>query len=286
MARMDWTHRLIVIAVALSVFGGGAWMIYRVYIQPSAALRAEERTLERVARELAEAPDPAEVAFQAASAEAAEATPERQRAIWQAYLAAHPDAPQAAAARAALGPSNIRALLSPEPGEGKTVHQVVRGDSLYRIARQHGITIDLLAHANGIEGTMLQVGDTFVIPQPEITVSVDRAAGFLRLDNHGAFLREYPLLSARLPGLADGATANSRVVETTVTDENGRRLSFGQKGYSTATRAVILSAPGLSITGADEGTPAEELPPGLVVKNSDLGEIFVLLRRGVPVTIQ
>ncbi len=283
---MDFTHRLIVAVVALLVFGGGGWMVYRLYIHPQAALRAEGRQLQRQTEELAEAPDPALSAFEAATTVAEGAPPDQLRRIWEGYLAQHPDAPQAGAARAVLGPLNIRTLFSSEPGEGKTSHTVVRGDSLYRIARQHGVTIDLIARANNLDSTMLQIGQTFVVPQPEITVTVNRSAGTLRLDNHGEFLREYPLVSSLLPGLAEEATAESRVVETLVNDANEKRLTFGQNGYSDGTRVVILSSPGLSIRGADPATPAEELPAGLVVKDEDLPEIFVLLRRGVPVTIK
>ena len=285
MARMDLTHRLIVAAVALLVFGGGAAMFYSLYVHPKAALRGEERRMERAAQNLADAPDPAETDFAAAAA-AVEASPARTRAIWEQYLEQHPDAPQAAAARAALGPLNIENLFSATPGESKTTHTVVRGDSLYRIARQHGVTIDLIARANNLSGTMLQIGQTLVVPQPEITATVDRTTGTLRLDNRGAFLREYPLLSARLPGLPADTPAETRVVETVVNDANGRRVTFGQKNYDEGTRQIVLSSPGQSISGADPGTPEAELPPGLVVKNTDLGEIFVLLRRGVPVTIK
>lgn len=284
---MDLLHRLIVIAVAVVVFGGGGIMAYKLYLKPQMELRAEEQRLELEAAELAAAPDPAAVDFeQATSAAAAAVSPAELRTIWERYLAKHPDAPQAAEARAVLGPLNIRELFSKEPDEGKALHTVVRGDSLYRIARQHGVTIDLIARANNLQGTMLQVGDTFVIPQPEITVSVDRAAGTLRLDNRGAFLREYPLLSSRLPSLAGDGTAEARVVETVVTGDGGKRLTYGQKGYDEGSRMIVLSAPALSISGAAPETPAEELPAGLVVKDEDLGEIFVLLRRGVPVTIR
>ena len=112
------------------------------------------------------------------------------------------------------------------------------------------------------------------------------ATRLLRLDNRGAFLREYPLLSAQLPGLPEGTAAESSVVQTMVNDANGRAITFGQKNYEEGTRLVVLSAPGQSISGASSETPVAQLPPGLVVKNTDLAEIFVLLRRGVPVTIR
>ena len=285
MARMDLKHRLIIAAVALLVVGGTAAMIYSLYVQPNLALRSEQRQLERDAQNLANAPDPAETDFATATAAAA-ASPERTRAIWEQYLERHPDAPSAADARAALGPLNIQALFSNAPGEGKTAHTVVRGDSLYRIAKQHGVSIDLIARANNLTGPMLQIGQILVVPQPEITATANHTTRLLRLDNRGAFLREYPLLSAQLPGLPEGTAAESSVVQTMVNDANGRAITFGQKNYEEGTRLVVLSAPGQSISGASSETPVAQLPPGLVVKNTDLAEIFVLLRRGVPVTIR
>lgn len=279
---MDRAHRLIIALLAVLIFGGGAWFVYRLYIHPPMAVRAEQRQLAR-AEQAAETPDdPSAAAFADALAATEEAPPEATRARWKQFLAEHPDSPQAPEARARLGPLNMAALFAEEPGEETAVHTVVRGDSLSRIARQQGTTIDLLARANHLGGTMLQIGQQLVIPRVEITATIDRQARVLRLHNRGEFLREYPLLAAAVPGVPEGGTAEVRVVDTIV-ESDGRRVTFGQNGYPAGQRTILLSPPAGAITAAE---PADETAAGLVVKKQDMGEIFVLLRRGVPVTIE
>jgi LysM repeat protein len=53
----------------------------------------------------------------------------------------------------------------PAPPVGETTqYQVERGDTLYSIARSHGITVAELQEANGLTGTAIQAGWTLIIP--------------------------------------------------------------------------------------------------------------------------
>lgn len=283
---MDRPHLVIVILVALLVFGGGGFAVYKLYVHPRATLAAEQRKLERTAAEEEARPDPAEVAFaDTAGRAAAAASPENARALWSGFLERFPDSPRAAEARRALTPLNVADLFSPRPDDSKTIHTVARGDSLYKIARQNGTTIDLVARANGLEGTMLQIGQQLVVPKLQITATADRQAGTLRLDNHGEFLAEYPLLSARITAVPEGTGTETRVTDLVV-ETDGKRVTYGQTGYAEGRRSIVLSPPGGSIVAAAPETPGEELPGGWVVQDGDMSDIFVLLSRGVPVTIR
>lgn len=283
---MTKPHKIIAILVGIAVIGGSGWAIYSLYLQPQLALRAEQRRMEREAAKQAEAPtDPSEAAFNAVAEQARSSTPAMARQSWQQFLSNYPESPHAGEARSALGPLNLAALYSSEPSENKTTHIVVKGDSLYKIARQHSVTIDLLSRANNLTGTMLQIGQELIIPKTDIALTVDRPAMRLRLDDHGIFLCEVPLLSARLPALPEGIAGQSSIVDTHV-EADGKRITYGQKNYNEGRRIIILSAPGEMISGVAENTPADQMPSGLFVKNADMAEIFVLLRRGVPVTIK
>jgi hypothetical protein len=280
---MSRIHVFIVVLVALLVVGGSGWFVYKLYVQPQASLRAEQARLEEAKKVEAAAPDPAEVAYAAAVEQTRAAAPADVQAKWSAFLEKFPASPRAAEARAILGPLNMAALFAPG-AEGQTVHTVAKGDSLYKIARQNGVTIDLLARANGLDTTMLRIGQPLVVPKTAITATVDRTAKTLRLENNGKFLRDYQLLAVNLPALAAGSPAAVKVSDAVV-ESGGKRVTFGQKGYSDGSRSIILTPPGGVLTGAPADTAEAQLPPGIVVKDTDLPEIFVLLTRGVPVTI-
>lgn len=284
---MDFLHKSIIAVVALAIVGGAGWFTYDLYIRPKRALALEERRLKDAAeRKAAEAAiDHSLAAFDATAQQAQKAAPAQARELWMAFLKNYPGSSKAAAAQAALGPLNAADLFSPSPSPNKVVHTVAKGDTLYKISRANGTSVELIARANNLPGIMLQIGQQLVVPKTDIKATVDRAAGALVLENHGEFFRSYPLVSARLPALPEGAPAQSSVLETVV-EAKGKRLVFGDKNYAEGKRSVILSGPAAAILTVPADTPAAQMPAGLVVSESDMAEIFVLLRRGVPVTIK
>jgi LysM repeat protein len=53
----------------------------------------------------------------------------------------------------------------PAPAAGEVIrYRVERGDTLYSIARSHGITVAALQETNGLTGTAIQAGQTLIIP--------------------------------------------------------------------------------------------------------------------------
>mgnify|MGYP001765828084 FL=1 len=284
---MDFLHKSIIAVVALAIVGGAGWFTYDLYIRPKRALALEERRIKDAAeRKAAEAAiDHSLAAFDATAMQAQKAAPAQARELWMAFLKNYPGSSKAAAAQAALGPLNAADLFSPSPSPNKVVHTVAKGDSLYKISRANGTSVELIARANNLPGIMLQIGQQLVVPKTDIKATVDRAAGALVLENHGEFFRSYPLISARLPALPEGTPAQSSVLETVV-EAKGKRLVFGDKNYAEGKRSVILSGPAAAILTVAADTPAAQMPAGLVVSESDMAEIFVLLRRGVPVTIK
>jgi hypothetical protein len=111
---------------------------------------------------------------------------------------------------------------------------------------------------------------------------VDRKNKTLTVTNHGKFFKTYPLLGATVPRLAEGATLEATVGEK-IASVDGKRVAFGDKTYAESERQVLLSG-GATLRSAT-GTE-ETLPPGLVLSPENLREVFVLVTRGTPVTIQ
>ena len=282
---MTRSHTIIIVVVAAIVLAITGTLVYQIYLVPAMALRNEQGRIEREAVAQAAIPDPKEAAFQATLSQAADLPDSQRRKIWDQYLKNHSKDPRAADARALLGPLNRAALLSKEPSlKDKVVYTVVSGDSLYRIAQQHDTTIDLIARANRIKGTMLQIGQELVLPIVKISASADLGSKTLRLDNHGEFFCEYPLLSAQIGSIPAGG-ASCRVLDNIATFQ-GKRVTFAEEGYPEASRRIILSPPALSISGISPETKEDKMPPGLVLKKEAINDVFVLLRRGDPVTIR
>ena len=174
---MDFLHKSIIAVVALAIVGGAGWFTYDLYIRPKRALALEERRIKDAAeRKAAEAAiDHSLAAFDATAMQAQKAAPAQARELWMAFLKNYPGSSKAAAAQAALGPLNAADLFSPSPSPNKVVHTVAKGDSLYKISRANGTSVELIARANNLPGIMLQIGQQLVVPKTDIKATVDRA---------------------------------------------------------------------------------------------------------------
>ncbi|RZC54333.1 hypothetical protein C5167_013200 [Papaver somniferum] len=67
----------------------------------------------------------------------------------------------------AIKPQIVRNDSSPPPQpssfSGKTV-EIVKGDTLWALSRKHGVSVDALKEANGLEGDKIYAGKKLVIP--------------------------------------------------------------------------------------------------------------------------
>ena len=88
--------------------------------------------------------------------EVASSMPSPDDKVWQTQAPAEASAPVAAAPVAAVGPAAPAA---------ERMHVVVKGDTLGKIARANGVTAAALAKANGIDGTMIRIGQKLKIPE-------------------------------------------------------------------------------------------------------------------------
>ena len=68
------------------------------------------------------------------------------------------------AAKVSAAPSIARPASPREMAAGGT-HTVASGDTLYAIARRHGVSVSAITAANGLTGSALRIGQTLTIPQ-------------------------------------------------------------------------------------------------------------------------
>jgi len=274
----------IVLLFAAAVLGGGYYFVDKIYLNPRKLDQVEKEEAAAAAK-LPPPPHPSLAVFEElvtlrTSPDLAEA-----RAAFEGFLRDHPDSPKAGEARSILGEINADFLLSTRQDEGKETYTVVRGDSLAAISSKTGVNVELIMRNNNLLSHNLAVGQELLIPKVDITVLVDSVNGVLTLSNHGRFFKEYLLMSCQLPSDAPGMA--TEVTEKFAMKGN-QRVAFGGADYTGAERTIQLGR-GLTIRAMPE--PAEEgaqvaIPAGMVLARPEMEEIFSLVRRGTPVTIQ
>ncbi len=278
---------LIVFALAVAIFGTAGFFAYQLYLKPAAEEKREEKTL-------AEAPPPTPTpdyslpAFEKAEAIRKAGNLLEAREAFLQFLAQYPQSTKLGEARDAVGEINTRFVFTAMPAPDKIDYTVVAGDSLLRVAGKTKSNAELILRSNNLATIDLQIGQALRIPQLDTALVLNREARTLTLLNHGQFFKEYALLAVDLP-----AAASQGEVATDVRDKvalkGGERVAFGGRDYLGSERWIMLGVANAVIRGRPEpgadGQPAP-MPPGIVLSQEDIEEIFPLVSRGTKVTIQ
>ncbi len=279
---------LIVLALAALIFGAIAFFGWQLFIKPEQLDRREEKAI-AAAPPPTPPPDYSLPALETALAMRAGGDPAAAREALLEFLVQYPQSTKLADAKAALGEINTQAVFTSAPGPDKLEYTVVSGDSLVRVAGKTKSNAELILRSNNLTSIDLSIGARLLIPQLEIALVLDRTARTLSVMNRGRLFKEYSLLSLDLPAAARG----SDPVQTKVTDKialhGPNRVPFGARDYVGSERWVMLGVANAVIRGqpeADESGGAPAVPPGIIVSQEDIEEIFPLVTGGTPVTIQ
>lgn len=277
----------IILALVIAIAGGTWYFVDELYLKEKKLDREEKQKIEAAAQ-ATPTPHPSLAVFEKIKPLLDKNTPEAQTAL-KGFLQDYPDSPMGSTVRAALGRINVEQIFSPTASPDKTVYVVQSGDSLVKIASKFKTGAELIYRANNLSTINLKIGQELVIPKLDTSLVIDRAARTVTVLNAGAFLKEYPTISLKLP-----AAANSGTIQTKVNDrlamKGNKRVAFGTKDFDGSERWVMLSLAGVSIRSMPdaegEGDTPPPPPPGIVVTPADAAEISVLVTRGTPVTIQ
>ncbi len=285
---MNFVKFLVILIVAGVVFGAAGFFAYQIYVKPAQLDRRAERAVAD-APAATPLPDYSVAAFERAAAEAEQAaTPLAARDIFLNFVSQYPQSPKAAEAKARVGEINTDLVFTSGEGPGKVDYTVVSGDSLVRIASRTNSNAELIMRSNNLLSIDLQIGQQLRVPQLTPTLVIDRAAKTLTIFNDGQFFKEYPLLAFEVPSMRSGGPFETEVGEK-LAQRGSDRVPFGSREYVGSDRWLMLKQSGVVVRGfpelTEDGQP-NTLPPGIVVSQEDIEEIFPLVARGTPVTIQ
>jgi LysM repeat protein len=303
---------LTLLILGLLIFGSAGYFGYILFIKPARAER-REKAAEAVAPAPKATPDPAIPEFQRLKRLQATGVTPSLRDSWNTWIEANPKSPLLPEGRRLLGSANMALIFQPNENPSLTTYTVVKGDSLAKIASKQHSNAELIQKANQLPGINLQIGQQLVIPQLKLSLELDRAAKTLTLLDNGNYLKEYPLLSAP-PAPSTPAKISTKVLDKSAI-AGSKRLAFGDKSYATSEKSILIaqapaivaapevpaptaapvqSSPSPSVDGGTNVSPAPvatatptppPMPPGYVLGNADLQEVFALVSRNTPVII-
>jgi LysM repeat protein len=304
---------LTLLILGLLIFGSAGYFGYILFIKPARAER-REKAAEAAAPAATATPDPAIPEFQRLKKLQASGITPSLRDSWNSWIEANPKSPLLPEGRRLLGSANMALIFQPNENPSLITYTVVKGDSLAKIASKQHSNAELIQKANQLPGINLQIGQQLVIPQLKLSLELDRASRTLTLLNNGTYLKEYPLLSAP-PAPSTPAKISTKVLDKSAIS-GSKRLAFGDKAYATSEKSIliaqapaIVAAPEVSVAPPATAQPATSpstnvgtnvtpapspvgvsptpppMPPGYVLGNADLQEVFALVSRNTPVII-
>jgi len=269
---------LIILVLVGLILGGAAFFSYELFWKPQ-KLDEEDRRAKAEQPAPTPPPDFSLPDFEKAMALVKSGNTEAARTALKDFLRNHPDSTKRAEAKTALGEIHLAGIFSPVESPDKTSYAVARGDSLVKVASKFKTNADLVYRASNLDSINLQIGQKLFIPQLETAIVVNREAGTVTLLNRGEFFKEYPALSVKVP-----AGVNSTKVADKIALKGSNRVAFGHKDYAESDRWLMLGG-GAVIRGQAEGVEGP-FPAGIILSQPDMEEIFLLVSRGAPVTIQ
>ena len=278
---MKW---LLVLLLALIIFGGAAWFGYNSFVKEEIAVKKEQRG------EVTQlpAPDISLPEFQAAAQLRQEGKLAEARDALVVFIQKYPGGLHVEEAKDLLGEINVDILLSRYPSPEKTEYIVKSGDVLAKISRKLKTTPELIMRMNNMSGTMLHIGEHLLISHPDFSIVIQRKANLVVLLNHGAFFKQYHVREAKLsPKQPSKITAK---VAETMAWKDGKRVGLGSKEYLSSTRWIRLAgaAAYTLYSMPDSAHPNLDQPPppvGLGLAASDVEELGSLVNNHTPVTI-
>lgn len=281
---------LIILVLAIAVFGSAGYFSYSLFILPEKALQAEKL--------LPPAPPPPDTTvpeFNKVVAIHKSGKLMEAREAYYDFIENYPHSGKLDEAKDLLGEINTQIFLTPFPAPEKEEYLVKRGDVINRVASRMKTTGELIMRANNLQGTMLRIGQKLTVPPTDFSIVISRKQDRVILFNQGRFFKQYPILAwppALSKTTADGKPRPPVPKQTGSVREkfawhDGVRINFADKNYPQATHWIQISIPHCTLhSEADE--KADGRPPGggIVLPPQALDELAALLRRGNPVTLE
>ncbi len=186
-----------------------------------------------------------------------------------------------------LGRVNVQVFFSPYLDDDKVEYFIEPGDSLGRIARKFGTTIEAIRRINGIEGDLIRPGERLRVVKGTYRIVVDCATNRLTLYVNDRWFKEYPIGTGQYDRTPIGDFKIVDKVVDPVWWKEGRTIPFGDPENILGTRWLSLDIQGFGIHGTwDESGIGRASSAGCIrMRNADVEELFDIVTAGTPVKI-
>lgn len=200
-----------------------------------------------------------------------------------------------------LGDIHIELVFNPHPMPEKEEYTVSSGDSLDRLARRFGTTVELLQKSNRItghipgcegvicNGCLIRIGQKLRILKGEFSILVDIETNTLTVYLNDRFFKRYPVGTGAYDKTPTGSSkVTDRIRHPPWWRPNGNVIPYGHEDNLLGTHWLALDIPRYGIHGTwqPETIGTYESAGCIRMYNDDVEELFELIAVGTPVEIK
>ncbi len=192
-------------------------------------------------------------------------------------------------AEALLNEVGIVLVMSGRAMPEKIDYTVAPGDSIDKLAKKFGTTVELIRAINNIRGHIIRVGDRLRIMNATFSVKVSKSRNDLELYLNDQFLKRYPVGTGEFNKTPVGDfEINDRIAQPTWWRPDGKAIPYGDPENLLGTHWLSINVRGYGLHGTWEPeTIGHQLSAGCVrMLNEDIEQLFTLLPIGTPVSIR
>ncbi len=210
------------------------------------------------------------------------------RAAANGILAGSRHQPARERAMTILSDINTEILLSPRAMPEKTEYTVQPGDSLAKLAKKFGTTVELIRQGNNVRGSLIRTGDRMRIFQGNFSIKVDKSDNVLDVYLNDVFFKRYPVGTGEYNRTPVGDfKITDRIQKPTWWRPDGKAIPYGTPENELGTHWLSLDVRGYGIHGTWEpDTIGKQVSAGCVrLLNENIEELYNIIPLGTPVTI-
>lgn len=200
-----------------------------------------------------------------------------------------PSAEDRKAAEDLLSEMAIPLVFSKRPMAEKIDYTVVSGDSLDKLARKFGTTVETIRRGNNLPGQVIRLGTRLRILQGQFSLVVDKSDNTLLLKLNDTFFKRYRVGTGQYATTPTGSfKITGKVAQPTWYRPDGKSIPYGDKENLLGTHWMSIDVPGFGIHGTWEpDSVGKQSSQGCIrLVNADVEELFNIVPEGTPVLIQ
>jgi LysM repeat protein len=210
----------------------------------------------------------------------------RQSALTLLERSLRPDLREAA--EAFLGEVHTELVFTPRPMREKEDYTIRSGDTLSKLAKVHGTTVEMIQRGNGLTGATIRAGDRLRVFRGRFSLHIDKSDNSLVVRLGDSFFKRYRVGTGAYDKTPVGEfKIEDRIPQPTWWRPDGRAIPFGHPDNELGTHWLSLDLRGYGIHGTWEPeTVGTDASAGCIrLLNEDIQELYDLLPVGTPVTI-